>query len=155
MKNLLMRRATLQDRQTIVRWPSYPAEFSELDYALRDNGWLDEFLEKAWVYVTEQDQVVVAFSLLAMEGESEAEFRIALHADYLGKGLGKVVTQRTLEVGFHVHGLKRIHLIVRKNNHRARKLYESIGFQPCGSCMQVVNGCRVEFQQFEYLYTKP
>jgi hypothetical protein len=29
---------------TIIReWEPYPAEFSELDYALREGGWLDEF----------------------------------------------------------------------------------------------------------------
>jgi hypothetical protein len=88
-----------------------------------------------------------------MEEESKAEFRIALHADYLGNGLGRVVTQRTLELEIHVHGLRQIHLIVRKNNHRARQLYESIGFQSSGSCIKVVNGCSVEFQKFEYPYT--
>lgn len=149
-----MCRATLQDKQAIALWPAYPEEFRELDYALRENGWLDEFMgkENAWIYVAERDQVPIALSLLAMGEESEAEFRIALHADYLGKGLGRVIARRTLELGFHVHGLRRIHLIVRKNNHRARKLYESMGFQPSGSCMKVVDGCRVEFQQFEYLY---
>lgn len=147
-----MRRATPQDRRAIAKWPPYPAEFRELDYALRESGWLDEFLEKAWIYVAERDQVPIALSLLAMGEESEAEFRIALHADYLGNGLGRVIAQRTLELGFHVHGLRRIHLIVRKNNHRARNLYESMGFQPSGSCMKVVDGFRVEFQQFEYLH---
>ena len=151
MENLAMRMATLQDKQVISRWPSYLAEFSELDYALRNNGWLDEFLERenAWVYVAEQNQVPFAFSLLAMDGKAAAEFRIALHADYLGKGLGKIVTQRTLELGFQIHGLQRIHLIVRRRNHRARWLYEALGFQPCGSCIMMVNGCEVEFLQFE------
>ena len=152
MENLVTRRAKRQDRQAIAGWPPYPDEFGELDYALRKNGWLDEFLEKenAWIYVTEQDETPIAFSLLAMEGESGAEFRIALHADHLGKGLGRIVAQRTLELGFHVHGLQRIHLVVRRNNHRARNLYESMGFRPCGSCMKEVNGCSVEFQQFEH-----
>ena len=153
MEKLVMRRAIPQDRRRIAGWPPYPAEFGELDYALRRNGWLDEFLEKenAWIYVTERDGAPIAFSLLAMEGVSGAEFRIALHADHLGKGLGRIITQRTMELGFHVHGLQRIHLIVRRNNHRARRLYESMGFRPCGSCVKDVNGCSVEFQQFEYL----
>ena len=88
----------------------------------------------------------------ATAAQKAAEFRIALHADYPGKGLGRIVAQRTLEPGFHFHGLQRIHLIVRKNNHRARKLYESIGFRPCGCRMKEVHGCSVEFQQFEHLH---
>lgn len=147
-----MRRATLQDKRTIARWPAYPEEFREIDYALRDNGWLDEFLGKAWIYIAERDREPIAFSLLAMEKESEAEFRIALHADFLGKGLGRIVARRTIELGFHVHGLRRIHLIVRKNNLRARNLYESMGFQLSGSCIKVVDGCSVEFKEFEYLH---
>ena len=77
MGNLVTHRATGQDRQAIAGWPPYPAEFGELDYALRRNGWLDEYLEKenTWICVTEQDEVPIAFSLLATEGESSAEFR--------------------------------------------------------------------------------
>ena len=35
-----------EDIAIIKAWPLYPEEFSDLDYSLRDGGWLDEFLTR-------------------------------------------------------------------------------------------------------------
>ena len=45
MQTRLKRGAPLTgpDISVIKSWPPYPAEFSGLDYALRDRGWLDEY----------------------------------------------------------------------------------------------------------------
>lgn len=153
MNKLLLRPLTLPDKQAILQWPAYPPEFIELDYALRANGWLDEFMNRPdnWLYAVELNKNLVAFTLLATTGKNEAELRIALHPHYLGKGLGKAATLRTMDAGFSNHGLIRIHLIVRKNNTRAIKLYAGIGFKFTGSCIKQVNKLPVEFHQMEYL----
>ena len=152
MNAIMLRPATAHDKIAIAQWPAYPAEFSELDYALRANGWLDEFQGKAdtWIYAAELDKALVAFTLLAITGKQEAEFRIALHPHYLGRGLGRAITLNTLELGFRDKTLKRIHLIVRKDHARAIKLYADIGFCEFECCIQTVNGKSVEFHRMEY-----
>ena len=135
------------DVALIQNWPSYPPEFEDLDYALRAGGWLDEYRNKpsTWIYIAEQEREMLGFSILSKTGEGEAEFRIALRADRTGKGLGATTTRMTLEKGFAGNALSRIHLIVRRNNPRAIRLYKRIGFVENGECMKNVNGKPVNF----------
>ena len=72
-----------------------------------------------------------------------------MHPHFLGKGLGKQITQKALKAGFHENGLQRIHLIVRKNNLRAIRLYERTGFGHCGECTRTVNGQAVIFYEMD------
>jgi RimJ/RimL family protein N-acetyltransferase len=46
-------------------------------------------------------------------------------------------------------GLERIYLIVRKSNHRARKLYWHCDFRFTGECRKEVNGIVVDFREME------
>ena len=135
------------DAAVIRNWPPYPAEFSELDYTLRDDGWLAEYRYKpdTLIYVAKQRGELVAFSLLSRTGNASAEFRIALRADRLGRGLGKTVAALTLAQGFSDPGLNCIHLIVRKNNIRAQHLYRQLGFREKSGITKHVNGSLVDF----------
>ena len=94
---------------------------------------------------------LIAFTILSKTGKTEAEFRIALRADRIGQGFGRAITNMTLAKGFTAIGLTRIHLIVRKNNHRAISLYKSFGFTVRGECFKSVNGKQVYFQVMELL----
>lgn len=156
MHTISMRRLQASDLINIRHWPAYPPEFAELDYALRDNGWLAEFYGKAdaWIFVAEQAGEIIAFSLLAYTGMAEAEFRIALRADKLGQGLGRTITSMTLHQGFAVMHLSRIDLIVRKNNSRAIHLYRRTGFKTCSECEKIVNGKQVTFLAMSIYYPK-
>jgi RimJ/RimL family protein N-acetyltransferase len=139
------------DEAVIKNWPAYPPEFNELDYALREGGWIAEFRNQPGtrIYVAEQSGELVAFSLLSLTGQNEAEFRIALRADKFGRGLGRTITEKTLEMGFNEIGLKRIHLIVRKNNQRAIELYRRLNFLHCGECIKIINEGPTEFLKME------
>jgi RimJ/RimL family protein N-acetyltransferase len=147
MSIITLRRFDSSDLIKIHQWPAYPPEFDELDYALRENGWLAEFHDKpeAQIYVAEQAKEIIAFSLLAKTGKAEAEFRIALRADHIGHGLGKTITAMTLHEGFSTMNLSRINLIVRKNNPRAISLYHQIGFKTYSTCEKTVNGKPTSF----------
>lgn len=137
-----------QDIAIIKIWPAYPEEFKDLDYALRDSGWINEYLDKdsTKIYIAEESSVAIGFTILSMDSAESrvAEFRIALNPCYLGQGFGKKLTRMTLERGFQELGLKRIYLIVRKNNHRARRLYDSCGFMESGECRKEIQGIMVD-----------
>lgn len=148
---LKLRTIEKSDLATIQNWPPYPPEFAELDYALRNNGWLAEFRDQpdTSIYTIEQDGEIVAFTILAKTAQSEAEFRIALRADKIGLGLGQATTSMTLEEGFSKSGLTRIHLIVRINNPRAISLYKRLGFREYGTCVKLIDAKPVDFLQMD------
>ncbi len=148
-----LRAFAAQDEITIKNWPAYPAEFADIDYALRQDGWLAEFRDQAEarIYVAEQSGELIAFSILALTAQGQAEFRIALRADKAGQGLGRIITTKTLTIGFEEIGLQRIHLIVRKNNLRAIELYQRLNFSICGECQLIVNNKPTDFLKMELL----
>jgi len=78
-----------------------------------------------------------------------AEFRIALHPDRLGQGIGRTVARLTLAHGFSDPAISRIRLIVRKNNPRARRLYEALQFRMTGECIGEIQGNPVDFFTME------
>ncbi|PKG33075.1 MAG: N-acetyltransferase [Methanoregula sp.] len=140
-----------EDVPAIKSWPPYPREFGMLDYSLRDGGWLDEYGGRTGteILIAEDGNGMIGFALLAKKDASSAEFRIALHPLRLGQGLGRTVALRVLARGFSATGCDTIVLIVRKNNPRAERLYESLRFRPCGECMELVNGENVPFLKME------
>lgn len=139
------------DIAKIKKWPPYQNGFEQMDYALRDKGWLDEFMNRsdACIYAAEESGKLAGFSLIALTGEGEAEFRIALHPRLVGKGIGRQVTFATLQTGFRHHNLSRIHIIVRKSNPRAAKLYEKTGFRKTGESVRTIQGKQIEFVNME------
>lgn len=118
-----------------------------MDYALRDGGWLDEFANKpkTWIYVVLYENKMAGFSLLSCLVERIAEFRIAVHPSLTGKGIGRRIAHATLETGFRKLLMDRIYLIVRKNNHPAMKLYESLGFKKIRESVHTIQGQSIEF----------
>lgn len=135
------------DAAEIGRWPQYQGDMAQMDYALRENGWLEECRSRpdTFVYAAEDGDDLVGFTMLATTGAAEAEFRIALRFDKTGLGLGEGVTRQTLRVGFQDLGFSRIHLIVRKNNLRGIRLHARLGFVARGECRKVVGGVPVDF----------
>jgi RimJ/RimL family protein N-acetyltransferase len=146
-----LRNLVPDDMVAIRGWPPYPPEFEELDYALRNNGWLTEYRNKpdTWCFAVEQAGQLIAFTILSKTGEAEAEFRIALRADRTGQGLGSAITTMTLAKGFTEIGVSRIHLIVRMNNPMAIRLYTRLGFTERGECFKSINGKQVHFLKME------
>ena len=148
---IVLRSVTHKDIVTIKQWPHYPGEFRDLDYALRDGGWLDEYAQRddAEILIAEEDGTIAGFLVLVREPDGSAEFRIALHPEKLGLGKGKNVAQLALAHGFFDPGTRLIRLIVRKNNPRAKKLYEYLHFRNTGECIEEIQGNPVEFYRME------
>ena len=99
-RDIELRLIRTEDIAAIKKWPPYSCGFEQMDYALRDNGWLDEFRNRTntWIFAAELKKRVIGFSLLSVTANKNAEFRIALHPDWTGKGLGIDVTLATLRV---------------------------------------------------------
>jgi RimJ/RimL family protein N-acetyltransferase len=152
---MILREIVGQDISIIHSWPPYPEEFKDLDYSLREAGWISEYLRKdgAMIFVAEVGGAIIGFTILSSDCEdgkkSRAEFRIALHPDILGHGAGEKLAQMTIKKGFEELGLDRIYLIVRKSNHRARRLYQHCGFRDTVECRKEVNGIVVDFFEME------
>ena len=148
-----LRPLTAADAAAIAVWPAYPAVFAELDYALRPGGWLTEFFGQsgARLFAAELAGELIAFSLLAPDGDGAAEFRIALHPAWLGCGRGAGVVAATLQAGVAEMELRQVHLVVRRNNPRARALYRRLGFVECGECCLIVNALPTDFYRMQLL----
>ncbi|MDA8429240.1 MAG: GNAT family protein [Geobacteraceae bacterium] len=146
-----LRKLTDSDRAAIKKWPVYAGDLEQMDYALRENGWLDEIRSNTDVslYAATDGDELIGFSLLAKTGAGEAEFRIAVRADKIGQRLGETITTLTLRAGFEELELSRIHLIVRRNNSRGIRLYQRVGFTGCGECRKEIRGCLVDFLKME------
>lgn len=148
---MTLREMTDADAAQIHLWPAYPGDMEQMDYALREEGWLDEMKAKTEValYAATEGDELIGFSILARTGAAEAEFRIALRADKTGQRLGETIALLTLRNGFHELGLSRIHLVVRLNNRRGIRLYQRLGFTECGACQKLIRGNPVDFLLME------
>lgn len=146
-----LRQLTDSDDAKIRHWPAYPGDMQQMDYALRDQGWLDELRSNPdnALYAATDSEELIGFSILAGTGAAEAEFRIAVRADLTGQRRGETIAVLTLHKGFAELGLTRIHLIVRKNNSRGIKLYQRLGFNDCGECRKEIRGMMVGFHMME------
>ncbi|MHB8232217.1 MAG: GNAT family N-acetyltransferase [bacterium] len=153
-KNIFLRDLLPDDISAVADWPSYPPCFGELDYALRDRGWLPEYFNKpdTKCYAAEYSDELIGFAILSKTSETEAEFRIALKPDKTGKGFGKIITTMVLEDGFLNMNINRIHLIVRKNNPRAIRLYKNTGFAERGECIKEIEGKEAAFLVMDIYY---
>lgn len=131
----------------IAQWSQYNGIHSQMDYAIRKGGWLDSYCcdPQNYCYAAKSDQLCVGFSLLISKGDREAEFRIAVNPDFIGSGYGGKIVKETLMIGFFVHKLKTISLIVRKNNPIAQQLYAKHGFKFCGETKENIQGQCIEF----------
>ncbi len=131
----------------IYGWPVYTGAHAQMDYAVRSGGWLDTYCGEAgnYCYAARSGGQCIGFSLLIRSAEGAAEFRIAVHPDFLGSGYGGSITNQTLAAGFLEHGLDAVTLIVRKNNPIARRLYEKQGFIPDGETTESIQGEPIDF----------
>lgn len=139
------------DIQEIAKWSPYEGIHSQMNYAISEDGWLNTYCcdSRNYCFVAKKGDLCVGFSLLIYKGSKEAEFRIAVNPDYIGSGYGRMITQETILIGFNVHNLEKIRLIVRKNNHVAQKLYEKIGFNMCGETKENIQGQNIDFFMME------
>lgn len=133
-----------EDVKIIKTWPPYPQEFSELDYAIRDGGWLDSRENSDYLSIHINEKLI---GFIGMSGikENEADILIAMHADYICKGYGSSAMKMAIEYYFRKYNLSKITLVVRKTNHIAKHVYEKLGFKDFGESTYNMQGKLIEF----------
>jgi len=136
-----------QDIDAIKNWKQYDGAHSQMDYAIRENGWLDTYCGESMnhCFAAKEEEICVGFSILIDKKEREAEFRVAVSPDFIGSGYGRKIINNTLTLGFEVYKYKIISLIVRKNNPYAIKLYQRHGFILYGETTENIQGQCIEF----------
>lgn len=139
-----------EDKQVIYNWPTYPSDCIELDYAVRKGGWIDQYTkDHDRIYSALKGSGLIGFSIIHGTDNGDAEFLICIKGDELGQGFGKELALLTLKKCFEVFKYKKVTLIVRKINERAKKLYNKIGFIYKGDCVRNINGKDIEFFMME------
>jgi diamine N-acetyltransferase len=141
------------DAVEVAKWPTYPTEYEALDYALRKGGWLDKFPEDEGNhrFAARVDNQLVGFSILVPTGRGDAEFFIAVHPKWVGRGVGTILTEDTVKRGFTSLGLEKIHLKVRHWHSKGIELYKKVGFRTTEEKEEEWYGKRIRFLTM-YLY---
>lgn len=84
---------------------------------------------KHYAIVNENDEYMGTVSLKKINFVPDtAEIAIVLRENAMGKGYGKTAIQDVLKIAFNELNLNKVYLNVFRNNKRAIKLYEKIGF---------------------------
>lgn len=87
----------------------------------------DGFIHRA--VCNEQDEYLGTVSLKNVDVKNgNAEYAIAMRSAALGTGASKAGTEAILQIAFDEMGLNRVYLNVLKDNMRANRFYEKMGF---------------------------
>jgi putative acetyltransferase len=136
MSELLIRPVRAEDAEPLneLRRRDAVAEFipsfsSERESATRK--YLDSFGPNDHVFVAELDgRVVGQAGLHVREGKlrHSAWVGLAVHDGFSGRGIGRALMEKLIDLADRWLGLTRVDLVVVANNTRAIGLYEKLGF---------------------------
>lgn len=88
---------------------------------------------RRFVILNEARQIIGTVGLRNLDFRSgEGTLGIIIRADVVGKGYGTDTVRTVLDYAFDVLGLRRVLLDVAASNHRARHVYEKLGFVHIG-----------------------
>jgi ribosomal protein S18 acetylase RimI-like enzyme len=80
------------------------------------------------VLIGEEDGVIAASVMVGHDGHRGMLYYLAVDPDLQGKGLGKA-TVRAAEAWLKAQGVWKINLLVRSENDKVRRFYESLGYE--------------------------
>ncbi len=134
---LRYKRAGAKEREQIRTW-RYEGAYASFNYALEAGGWLDAF-PKDRIYSVEAESRIVGVFFLIERNDRRWEYRILVHPEELGQGLGKRITLLALREALCL-GIDELMLLVRRDHDVAYRLYRSVGFVETGMVREWVAG---------------
>ncbi len=128
-----------------IRTWRYEGAYAPFNYALESGGWLDAF-QKDRIYSVEEECRIVGVFFLIERNDGRWEYRILVHPEELGKGMGKRITLLALSKARRL-GIDELMLLVRQDHETAHRLYRSVGFIETGTECEVIAGERKVMRQ--------
>ncbi|HEX5417836.1 MAG TPA: GNAT family N-acetyltransferase [Chloroflexota bacterium] len=142
-KRVRLRHMVRADIDQMARWPRFwepDLQWANLDLTFPAER--DAYFERGrtnatrrrFVIVDEHDEVIGTVGLRNLDFQhGEATLGIIIRADRVGRGYGTDAMQTVIGYAFDVLELERVVLDVAEGNHRARRVYENLGFVVSGS----------------------
>ncbi len=107
----------------------YEIEKLSFDHPFPSNViFIQVFLHSDTSLVIEYKGKVIAYAIAAKEGKRLHLLNFAVHPEYRGLGLGKLLLDRILRLA-KKKGLKEVYLEVEHDNEIAKNLYRKMGFK--------------------------
>ncbi len=135
--HLRVKSADTKQLEQIRTW-RYEGAYAPFNYALEVGGWLDAF-QKDRIYSVEKECRIVGVFFLIERNDGRWEYRILVHPEELGKGMGKRITLLALCEALSL-GIDELMLLVRQDHETAYRLYRSVGFVETGMVREQVAG---------------
>ncbi len=135
-----LRELERKDLEVINRWRNNPELIKFLGAPFRfineevDTKWFDSYMSNRAtnirLAILENDVIKGTISLNSIDLLNQcAELNIMIgDEDNCGKGMGTFAVTALLEHAFNNMNLRRVYLSALEDNHRARHLYEKVGF---------------------------
>lgn len=148
---MIIREYKNEDKKVINNWPKYSYGDMQIDYAVRENGWIEQYLKypNDKIYIGMENSEILGFTILHYNKNSEVEFLIMIKSTKIGQGYGKKLSIMTLNKCFTELDLEKVSLAVRKDNKKAMELYDRLGFYYTGGCIRKIEGVDIEFFNME------
>ena len=155
---ILLRNAQLDDAKDLISYLDKTAE--ETPYTLREPGEVKLSIEEEEKIIQQKNDSKTELMLVAYDGEkhvgnctlmalgkgSKLQHRcsvaIALYKEYWRRGIGKTMMTTVIDLAKRI-GYEQMELDVICENKKAIALYESLGFEKCGSiphCLKFKDG---------------
>ena len=125
-----------KDQESMIKWRNDPVHkqwfFYQGEFNLQTQIiWFHEYLTKDndYTFVLEIDDIPVGMAAIYDIHDDQGEFGRLLIGEIQGKGLGKELARQVCQIGFTRLNLNTIVLEVFKENERALKIYQELGFK--------------------------
>jgi diamine N-acetyltransferase len=137
-----LRHMVRNDVDAMAAWPSFTEpelQWANLDLTFPSER--DAYFDRGrtngnrrrFVIINERNEIVGTVGLRNVDFQAgEATLGIIIRADVVGMGYGTDTVRTILRYAFDILELKRVLLDVAISNHRARHVYDKLGFTPIG-----------------------
>jgi len=110
------------------------AVIEEIEQQVFSNPWPPEAFSSMlfpWAFTLLYGNEVIGYIFYSGVQEEMVIVNFAVKPEFQGKGLGEYLLTETMRIMIK-NGVHRFYLDVRLSNHRARRLYEKVGFYEIG-----------------------
>ena len=110
----------------------------------------DETIDVHRAIIDANDDYLGTVSLKSIDHMNKAaEYAISMHASAIGTGAARIGSLLIIALAFDELGLTRVYLNVSKENARAVRFYDKLGFTYTNTTQTIINGSVVDLLWYE------